>query len=262
MAIDKINTTAWASIASVTGVAKASIANFNGVDAPAASGGDMEISVITQTAFHYGAWNTSTSKSITMPSGASSGDFCLMVVCSQNGSNTLWGGTPSGWTMANAGVHWGSSVSDSDIYIYYRVLDGTEGSTVSVPGATTSTSPQRVIGTTMLISNVNASPISALGSHAVGSSNVTAPTVSSTGAGLFLCLCALDGGDGEPFTMTNGSFTLTAGWDTDGGRNSGKGVSGGMQYSTIGASTATGTTACSGIVGDGMVAGHIVIAKA
>lgn len=34
MAIDKINTTAWASIASVTGVAKASIANFGGVDAP------------------------------------------------------------------------------------------------------------------------------------------------------------------------------------------------------------------------------------
>ena len=37
MAVDKINTTAWASIASVTGVAKASIASFGGVTAPAAA---------------------------------------------------------------------------------------------------------------------------------------------------------------------------------------------------------------------------------
>lgn len=91
---------------------------------------------------------------------------------------------------------------------------------------------------------------------------LTAPTVTSGAEGLFLVLCAFDGDNGEPFTMTNGSFSLTAGWDTDGGYTSSKGISIGMQYATIAASTATGTTACSGQSGDGMVAGHIVFKKA
>jgi len=93
MAIDKINATAWANIASVTGVAKASIANFGGVSAPAGGGGGGTPWVSTVYDFNGQSTQTSTGW---VPNTAYAADGWVNGNSSVNGTSFRSGTTSQG----------------------------------------------------------------------------------------------------------------------------------------------------------------------
>ena len=296
MAIDKFNTADWGTVASVSGVASGTIDNIGGFEATVTLtyGGTPVISDITAS-WSSGSnsnakvfWDTTNAVAVNLPSTRSSGDFMMMVITSENDltiahetnptspnqETEQTGATVSGWTCMNSehGVthnngrwHWGDSNSDADIYVFYRVCNGTESSTINTYGIQTNGyegggegEKTFVMAQTFILSNIDTSnPTFNVGNwlgagSQIGWQNphhVDAPSVTSTSAGLLLCLCAFDGGDHSSstpsycsFTMTNSNFTLTNGYNYNASYNSGAGISMGMKYAAIGENTASGDT--------------------
>ena len=257
MAISKVLGVEWANIASYGGVAKANIASLGGATAPVTSG-PIAISDITVTDI-YSRISTTTPHSFNLPSNASSGDFILTIWTIDDPTSGI-GQTPTGWVKANS--TWGNGTSDAHILFLYRQLDGTEGS--SVPCYSSISTPRGSIFYSMIVSNIDTTtPIDVVGSPSISTgTGVTAPAVTSTDGGIFICVVAFDGSDGDPFSFSNGSFTLTAGGDTGNSRDGSKGVSSAFKYATIGASTSTSTTSITSGRRDGKVAGHIILKQA
>lgn len=257
MAIGKILGVEWANIASYGGVAKANIANLGGATPPVTSG-PIAITGITVTDV-YGRINSTTPHSFNLPSKASSGDFILTIWTIDDPTSGI-GQTPTGWTKANS--TWGNATSDAHILFLYRQLDGTEGS--SIPCYSSINTTRGSIFYSMIVSNIDTTtPIDAISSPAISTgTGVTAPAVTSTDGGIFICVVAFDGADGDPFSFSNGSFTFTAGGDTGNSGQTSRGVSSAFKYATIGASTSTSTTSITATKSDGKVAGHIILKQA
>ncbi|MER8672543.1 hypothetical protein [Mesorhizobium sp. M0037] len=70
-----------------------------------------------------------TTKTVDLPAGIQSGDLLLVCFRCHNSNNALT--TPSGWTLLDSRSSAGAGA------IYYRVADGSEGSTLSVVSSTT-----------------------------------------------------------------------------------------------------------------------------
>lgn len=256
--IEAISGISLASIESLSGKSKSVISKVGGVTKPA-SGGSIAISDITVTDI-YGRISTTTPHSFNLPSNASSGDFILTIWTIDDNSSGGIGQTPTGWVKANP--TWGNGTSDAHILFLYRQLDGTEGS--SVPCYSIYSTTKGSIFYSMIVSNIDTTtPIDVVGSPSISTgTGVTAPAVTSTDGGIFICVVAFDGSDGDPFSFSNGSFTLTAGGDTGNSRDDSKGVSSAFKYATIGASTSTSTTSITAAKSDGKVAGHIILKQA
>ncbi len=202
MAIGKVLGVEWANIASYGGVAKANIASLGGATAPVASG-PIGISDVTTTTDTSRTWTTSTGISISLPSTAASGDFILLIVTSDDPVTSQRIAQPSGWS--DTGVSWSGTVPDTSGRVFYRTLNGTEGSSVTV-FATSNSMNRTCIGFTMIVDNIDTSSVvNAVGSAAVATArSITAPavTMSGTGNGLGFCIVAGDRG-GYSFTFTN-----------------------------------------------------------
>lgn len=228
MAISKISGIAWASIASFGGVSKANIANLGGGTTPPASG-PIGISDVTTTTNANRTWTTTSGISISLPSTAASGDFILLIVTSDDPVSSQRIAQPSGWT--DAGVGWFGTTPDTSGRVFYRTLNGTEGSSVTVY-ATSNSMNRTCIGFTMIVDNIDTSSVvNAVGSSAVATAqSITAPavTMSGTGDGLGFCIVAGDTGRADPYAFT--SLTKQAESDA-GGRHTAafatKGLTGG-----------------------------------
>lgn len=203
MAIGKVLGVEWANIASYGGVAKANIASLGGATAPVARG-PIGISDVTTTTDTNRVWTTTSGISISLPSTAASGDFILLIVTSDDPVTSQRIAQPSGWS--DAGVSWSGTTPDTSGRVFYRTLNGTEGSSVTVY-ATSNNMNRTCIGFTMIVDNVDTSSVvNAVGSAAVATAqSITAPavTMSGTGNGLGFCVVAGDTGRADPYTFTN-----------------------------------------------------------
>lgn len=259
--IVKLDGTAWASIASFSGVTASSIVSIDGILPPASA---ITLTDITDS---YGQTNFSTTEPLTihLPTTSGSGDMVLMMFTYDSTKSSDDVATPTGWTLINSGG-WGSSTSDSWIYLFWRELDGTEGSSVDIY-ATADLRRRGYVAWTTIMSNVNTTnPISIVGSEAISSSgsSVTAPAVTAANDGVFICIVAFDTDLGDPFAYSNSSFTLTAGGEQDssGGGTTGKGLASGWVYADITSGTSTDTTEVTASNSNGKVAGQFVLRKA
>ena len=217
----------------------------------------ISISNITVTD-DYGTLSTTIPHVCNLPSGATSGDFVLILWTIDDPTGGLTQ-TPSGWTKAN-GTAWGNSTSDAHIVILYKQLDGTEGSSVDCYSNLSST--RGSIFYSMIVNNIDlTTPIDALGTPKIAGNGTQVITnaVNSIDGGIFICVVAFDGADGDPFTFSNGSFTFTDGGNTGNSGQTTGGVSSAFKYATIDASTSTSTTTITAQTTDGKVAGHIIL---
>ena len=261
MAIDKVSNTAWSDIAKVSGITASDIANILGQSVPAVSGTDISFSDVTVTLYDDAQLTQTTPHACTLPTSASPGDFVLIIWSNDDSTTSLdYGATPNGWTKIN-GV-WGSAVSDTHLHLEYRVLDGTEGSSINHYGTGSSYSADSVFWS-MIVNNIDkADPIDAVGSPVLTTSNTAStPSLTTTNAGTFIVASSLEGSDGDPFSYSNSNFTITSGGQEDApdGSNNFDGLAAAWGYSAIGASTATGATTVTASASDGLVSGHVAL---
>lgn len=216
MAIGKVLGVEWANIASYGGVAKANIANLGGTTAPVASG-PIGISDVTTTTDTSRVWTTTTGIRITLPSTAASGDFVLLIVTSDDPVTSQRIAQPSGWS--DAGVSWSGTTPDTSGRVFYRTLNGTEGSSVTVY-ATSNNMNRTCIGFTMVVDNINTTtPVNAVGNSAVATAtSIAAPavTISKSSTGLGFCIVAGDTGNADPYTFGGVGFTKQSESDAGG----------------------------------------------
>ncbi len=83
-----------------------------------------------QTRSTYTTASSLSSHPVTLPTGIVPGDL-LIIACSSNG-NVPPSGPPTGWFQVSYATYDGLGV-DRFIAVYYKIADGGEGSTVSVP---------------------------------------------------------------------------------------------------------------------------------
>ncbi len=263
MAIDKVSNTDWDNISKVSGITASEIANILGQTVPAVSGAEISFSDITTTIIDSQPINSSSnSHSGNLPSSASAGDFVLVIWANDDASGPTMVGAP-GWTFVNSS-YWGDTTSDSEIGILYRVLDGTEGSTIDCYHNFLDSSSYSVFWS-MIVNNIDkADPIDTVGSAAtVAAPSVSTPSITTTDAGTFIVATAFDGSDGEPITYSNSGFTITSGGNEDSPENplTTSGLSASWGYSNIGAATGTGATTATAQNSDGIVSGHVSLKK-
>tara|TARA_R110002096_G_scaffold399665_1_gene596087 strand:- start:677 stop:1375 length:699 start_codon:yes stop_codon:yes gene_type:complete len=183
----------------------------------AAAGGPEYVS-------HTSAETNNGPVSLSIPSSLTAGDLLLILIGddSQKSAATpsFVAGTsvPSGWAKFN---EWGNGTSDSHIGIFYRIVDGSEGSSVNID----STQRPGVFGFCVHITGATTTlvpPIGATGSAAILRSNaLTIPGITGNESDLGLFLYGFDGGDGYPFSLTSstgwtlreGIQTGTSGWN-------------------------------------------------
>ena len=258
MPIDKITGVAFTAIDELSGIAKASIANVAGIDAPSAGGGDISFNDITTTTLLQ-TIGPAAPANIALPATAGAGDWVLAMFTIDDPTSGITQ-NPTGWTLINTSV-WGSGTSDSHIKLWYRELDGSEGSTLPVYSSFNTS--RGIVAWTTIVSNIDTTnPISAVGTPAITTgTTITAPNVQVPDDGTFICINAFDGADGEPFTYANASFTFTDGGEDDSGFGGG-GVSSAWKYATITGGIQTNTTLITAQKSDGKVAGHFALKKA
>lgn len=193
----------------------------------------------------------------------SAGDYC--VICLIN-SDTLseysMTATPSGWTrITPANSNYGNATSDAEFGMWGKLMDGTEGRSISM-GSQTASLFAKQVGATFTLSNINdTDPVDALGNTITGtSSSFTIPSVSSTEGGLLFTFVAFDGSDGDPFNLSNSgnvTYDYEVDFDTD---NTGQtGTSGAIKIASINPSTNTGSVSISNSSSDGFLAGHVIL---
>ena len=147
-----------------------------------------------------------TTLAINKPTGVTSGDL-LLILCANEANDDVaqWNGTtPTGFTWL--GSEYGSSVSDQTASGYYRIADGTEGSTFTV----TSTGSWERTQWCFRISGVDqTTPINV---EEGGLRNANTSYVIPTDGGtqltttvndcLLFCLASYDGGDSTDMTVS------------------------------------------------------------
>jgi len=260
MPIDNISGVAWSSVSGVSGKNASDIASLSDIAAPVVGGADISFDDITVSKGNQ-AVGPSTAFNVTLPTTAGSGDWVLVIFTSDDPTTSGSFQDPSGWTLINT-TAWGNNTSDAHIKLWYKELDGTEGSSLSV---FSSISVDRgIVSWTMVVSNIDTTnPISAVGTPAIAElTTIIAPSVSVPDDGTFICLNAFDGGDGEPFAYVNSSFTFTDGGEDESGAGSTAEVSSAWKYATITGGSSTNTTLITAQVGNGKVAGHFALKKA
>lgn len=196
----------------------------------------------------------------------SSGDYCVICLANDEPNDTfVMTAAPVGWTrLTPATTAYGSATSDCEFAMWGKLMDGTEGSSIDMNGAT-SDSGSRQSGVTFTLSNVNASnPVDVLGTTTQATSGVDAniPAVTSVDGGLVFTFVAFDGSFGDPFiTANSGNLTYDYEIDFDSNNAQSFGVSGTIMVASIGPSTSTGTIEVDFSGTSDYVAGHVILKK-
>jgi hypothetical protein len=154
---------------SITGITKANPGVVTG------SFSTSSYPVVESTAVYTSAGSAVTTAPITMPSNIITGDLLIMVV-KLGATNTAT--TPTGWTLLS------SRSSTGDSYIYYKVSNGSEGSTVNL----TPSASSHVSAITYRISNYEGTPEAAFASTNVNDPPSLTTSWSST-KNLFIAAC-------------------------------------------------------------------------
>ncbi len=176
------------------------------------------------------------SLTLTKPSGVESGDLLLIFVGNDDASaNAQWNNTtlkPSGFTLIN---HAGSDVPDAHVAAFYRIANGSEGTTINVPaqasndywgfyirvtGAST-TDPINVVGADYLGGNLTSHPVTGI-----------TTTEDQT---LAFYLLSGDGGDTFPFTVSGTGWSESDEEQAGGGTGNAAGAWGTRAMPTAGA---------------------------
>ena len=163
------------------------------------------------------------SLTLTKPSNILAGDLLLIIVGSDDDTaSAQWDDAtlkPSGFTLINES---GNTTADAHSAAFYRVADGTEGTTINVPAQ----SSDDFWGYYIHVTDVNPSnPIHVIGSAynggSTGTHNVPGVTTTAANALAFYVLSG-DGGDLDPFSV-GGAWTEGGeiGAGTGGGNGSG-----------------------------------------
>ena len=259
MAISKRNDTAWDNVASVSGVAKASVANVIGVAAPSGSS-DIVIRDVTTSVYDEDSGSVS-SITVNLPS-AGDGDFVIVILGFDwvNSSDVVT--TPSGWTRFLGPL--GTDVSDAQIYAYYRAYTDTASSTEAF-AINSNLGNRGAIAWSFIAENIDTSdPVGNTGSAIAAASSVTAPAVTATKAGTFFNVVAFDGSYGDPFSFSNSSFTMTVltQLDAPSGGDANSHISGAVAHANIGAGVSTNTTVVTAQASDGILGVTFVLNRA
>ena len=154
---------------SITGITKANPGVVTG------SFSTSSYPVVESTAVYTSAGTAVTTAPITMPANIITGDLLIMVV-KLGATNTAT--TPTGWTLLS------SRSSTGDSYIYYKVSNGSEGSTVNL----TPSASSHVSAITYRISNYEGTPEAAFASTNVNDPPSLTTSWSST-KNLFIAAC-------------------------------------------------------------------------
>lgn len=147
---------------------------------------------------------------IDKPTGMSTGDMLIVLVATANSTTTDYVTTPAGFTEIFDVT---STTGDSQISAFYKIIDGTEGSqiTVAVSGGSNSSS----IGWALHVTGAaTSSPVDAVGTTSeVGfaSGGFTAPVTTQTDGALCFNITAYDGADIDEFGILAGT-PVSNGW--------------------------------------------------
>ena len=150
-----------------------------------------------------------TTITLTKPSGVQVGELLLLICISDDTSATSFTDNKTGWNFIG---DFGDRTSDSHVGLFWKIADGTEGSSESV----TQAGSDEWVAWYVRISGVDtneADTINVVGTPTttIGSS-VTAPSVNTdVDDCLALCFCAFDGGDGNnnaPFSVSGTGWSM------------------------------------------------------
>ena len=192
-----------------------------------------------------------------LPVTATSGDFVIVALFYDSPSSTDYVITPSGWTKL---FHAGDATPDAQMDFYYKVYDGSEGSTITFDASGT-------IGTrdvyiyAFIVNNIDTSnpfPVVGVTDQTGFGTVLYISEVTATSDGRVLALRAYDGGDGDPFTFTAG-WTEQVQAECD-PTSAGLGVA--IVYKEILSGASSGMLAVTPIAPDGMVGKQIFMKQA
>lgn len=192
-----------------------------------------------------------------LPTTAGSGDFVIAALFYDSTFTNDIVITPSGWTKL---FHAGDATPDAQVDFYYRVFNGTEGSTISFTADGTLLSRDIYIYS-FIVNNIDTSnPFPVLGttSQTAFASTLDVTGITATSDGRVLTVVGYDGGDGDPFTFTAGwTEQIQAECDDT---SSGLGVV--LAYKDILSGASSGTFTVSAVVSDGIVGKQIFMKQA
>lgn len=195
--------------------------------------------------------NGSTGPSATLtcnkPSGVATGDLLVLIPFNENASSTAqFTNNKSGWTFVK---NCGNTTSDCHIGLFWRIADGTEGSSETV----TATTAEAWGMWYLRISGVDASDVV----EATGSSVIvgSAASIAITGVTtvesdcLVLYFHSFDGGDGFPFSVAGTGFAEVDDYQT--GTSGSVDVSASFGYRDMATPGASGTATVTASSTDG-----------
>ncbi len=192
------------------------------------------------------------SLTLTKPSGVVSGDLLLILVGSDDNSATAqWNDTtlkPSGFTLINESGN--DTVSDAHAAAFYRVANGSEGTTINVPAQ----SSDDFWGFYIRVTGASTTdPINVIGADYNGgsaASHAVTGITTTEDQSLAFYLLSGDGGDVYPFTVSGTGWTESDEIQAGGGTANASGVwgtqlvasAGGTGAATVGLSVADSAT--------------------
>jgi len=203
-------------------------------------------------------WDTSGSTSLVFskPTEVQVGELLLIIAVNDDTSATAFtdAGKPSGWNFI---VDFGDTASDSHVGLFWKIADGTEGSSETV----TSEGGDEWGGWYVRISGVDTSnPINAVGTAttAAGSSITASAVTTDVDNCLALSFGAFDGGDGYPFTVSGTDWSKED--DGQSGADGNSDASGVWGKKSMGSAGSTLDASIGASASDGMVGAQIAIA--
>lgn len=133
-----------------------------------------------------------TSHTVNLPTGIASGDLLLLFFAVQGGNQTVtW---PAGYTKAFETASGVDANNDVTFSTYYRVADGTEGSTITVTTSASKSSAHE----TYRITGYSSTPVSGTASTSASTLNPNPPSLTPGGGAkdfLWFAVAAVDSGN-------------------------------------------------------------------
>ena len=147
---------------------------------------------------------------INKPTGMSTGDMLIVLVATANSTTTDYVTTPAGFTEIFDVTN---TTGDSQISAFYKIIDGTEGSQITV--AVSNGSSSSSIGWALHVTGAaTSSPVDAVGTETafLTSGGFTAPVTTQTDGALCFNITAYDGADIDEFGILAGT-PISNGWE-------------------------------------------------
>ena len=198
------------------------------------------------------------SLTVTKASGVVSGDLILIIACNEDSTNTAqWDDStlkPTGFTLIAEG---GNSTADAHIAMFWRVADGTEGATFTLPCQ----SSDYTTAYCLRITGIAASPINA--NSTPGATSGTSHTVPAVTSSVDDCLViaglSFDGADGTSFSTSSTGWTIE---DEDATGGGSAGSSSCFASYELASSGTAGALSITSAVSDGAFSFEVAIAGA